>query len=63
MTFLTLARRNILALVVVRPISSLACIVSLLYLNRMRTCGALALRSPISGTLARLWPSPPAERP
>eukprot|EP00965_Chrysotila_dentata_P006885 224611-Pleurochrysis_carterae.AAC.1 len=32
-------------------------------LHRMRTCGALALRSPTSGILARAWPSTPAEHP
>eukprot|EP00965_Chrysotila_dentata_P162217 5356899-Pleurochrysis_carterae.AAC.1 len=31
--------------------------------HRMRTCGALAPRSPGSGNLASAWPRPPAERP
>eukprot|EP00965_Chrysotila_dentata_P028870 959697-Pleurochrysis_carterae.AAC.1 len=63
--FLTLARRTILAIVVARRISMLAGIIcqfaTNLHLHRMRTCGALALRSPGSGTLACAWPPPPAQ--
>eukprot|EP00965_Chrysotila_dentata_P034414 1145600-Pleurochrysis_carterae.AAC.4 len=31
--------------------------------HRMRTCGALALRSPRSGFPACAWPPPPASTP